>query len=390
MANRMFDNPYSAAPGVHEGRTCILILDENGKPTGKYCFSEESATRIISRLEAAEAADKPAARATMRVLGSAGGSAISLGRHKVYGLFVTDGTTTASVPKRMSEEDVTLDVADKLLAAKRMRSPEVMAAQTPDEDYLYTAGNVARFGLTFPAHISRPPDVELYARPLLRDLQMLPAPAGHAYSKVDAARLLDRKDAQAARYVLTLFLRMFERQVEDERRSGDARYTNKRGFNKGDSTVATKLVQYMRSQGLITTSPEGLLMPVGKVVVPAGIHQNMADILSGYLVQVVDIMNEGATRTGKVVRTNPRRRAKNNPRNSEALRKKYRQLRSEALSEFAHKSGDRNLITEEDEREFDNAVREMLLAGGLPTSVENYVGAARSMYKHARSMPYKK
>lgn len=338
MANRIFDNPYSAQPGLSpEGRTCILILDENGKPTGKYCFSQNKAAQLIEKLEAAEAEGRKRAprqerpgqaqlleehrvsapqeyvprapRQDRMVLGVIDGVMYELGRHKTFGLYVTDGTRIAGVPKRMTEDQVTPEIAEELLVRKRMRDPEVMAARTPDEDYFQAAGGVARFGLTFPAHISRPPDVELYARPLLPDLQMLPAPAGHSYSKIDAARLLDRKDAQAARHVLAIFLRMFERQVEDERNAGTARYDNKRGFNKGDSTAATKLVRYMTSQGLVDQGANGLLMPT-KQTVPAGIHQNLSDILSGYLVQVVDIMNEGAARTGKMVRTNPRRRAK--------------------------------------------------------------------------------
>lgn len=343
MAYRIFDNPYFAQPGLSpEGRTCILIVDENGKPTGKYCFSDARAAEIIARAAEYEAraqqqaqpreeqrapvlpprqqervvqAPAPqeyvprAPRQNRMVLGVIDGVTYELGRHKTFGLYVTDGVTTVSLPKRMTEDQVTPEIAEELLMRKRMRSPEALAARTPDEEYLYTAGDVARFGLTFPAHISRQADKELYARPLLRDLQMLPAPAGHTYSKVDAARLLDRKDAQAARHVLAIFLRMFERQVEDERNAGTARYDNKRGFNKGDSTAATKLVRYMTGQGFVDQGANGLLMPT-KQTVPAGIHQNLSDILSGYLVQVVDIMNEGAARTGKMVRTNPRRRAK--------------------------------------------------------------------------------
>lgn len=314
MANRMFDNPYSAQPGVHEGRTCILILDGNGKPTGKFCFSQSSATRIIEKLEAAEAEGRPAGRQPLQMLGSIDGVMFSLGHHRVYGAFVTDGTTTASVPKGMREDDITPEIAEELLMAKRgrvrMRQPEAMAEVEPEAEYLYTAGDVPRFGFQFSRHLSKRADQEVYAKPLLRDIQVSDAPGGqHRYSAVDAARLLDRKDAQAAKYVLALFLRMFERQTADERTAGNAKYLNERGFNATDSKNATAIVKYLVDNTLVTKNAQGLFIPA-KQVLPVGIHMRISEMLSGYLMQVVDLMNEGVARTGKVVRTNPRRRGK--------------------------------------------------------------------------------
>ena len=394
MAYRMFDNPYSAQPGVHEGRTCILILDGNGKPTGKFCFSESSAARIIEKLEAAEAAGRPAGRQPLQMLGSIDGVTFSLGHHKIYGTFVTDGTTTASVPKGMREDDITPEIAEELLMAKRgrvlKRQPEAMAEVEPEAEYLYTAGDVPRFGFQFSRHLSRRADQEVYAKPLLRDIQLSDAPSrDYRYSAVDAARLLDRKDAQSAKYVLTLFLRLFERQVDDEQRAGAAKYLNQRGFNAIDSKVATPLVKYLLDHGFVTQDSKGLFIP-SKKVLPVGIHLRVAELLSGYLTQVVDIMNEGVARTGKVVRTNPRRRAKKNPEDIEELRKQYRRLRREALREFQYKSGDRSPITAEDEREFDKVVKETLLDAGLPTTAKNYVEIARNLYNHARFMPSEK
>ena len=387
MAYRMFDNPYSAQPGVHEGRTCILILDGNGKPTGKFCFSESSAARIIEKLEAAEAAGRPAGRQPLQMLGSIDGVTFSLGHHKIYGTFVTDGTTTASVPKGMREDDITPEIAEELLMAKRgrvlKRQPEAMAEVEPEAEYLYTAGDVPRFGFQFSRHLSRRADQEVYAKPLLRDIQMSDAPSrDYRYSAVDAARLLDRKDTQSAKYVLTLFLRLFERQVDDEQRAGAAKYLNQRGFNAIDSKVATPLVKYLLDHDFVTQDSKGLFIP-SKKVLPVGIHLRVAELLSGYLAQVVDIMNEGVVRTGKMVRTNPRR-AKKNPEDADALRKQYRRLRREALGEFAYKAGDRGPITKEDEREFDKAVKELLLNLGLPLTAKNYVFSAKKLHDKSR------
>lgn len=254
MAYRIFDNPYSAQPGLSpEGRTCILILDENGKPTGRYCYNTSSIAKIIGKLEKAEAEEQKR-------------------------------------PKRLQ--------------------PEAMAEVMPEAEYLYTAGDVPRFGFQFSRHLTRRADQEVFAKPLLRDIQTSAVPSqDYRYSAADAARLLDRKDAQSAKYALTLFLRLFERQDDDEQRAGTAKYLNQRGFNAIDSKAATSLVKYLLDHDFVTQDAKGFYIPTKKVL-PVGIHLRVADILSGYLVQVVDIMNEGAARTGKMVRTNPRRRAK--------------------------------------------------------------------------------
>jgi hypothetical protein len=333
MADRMFDNPYYPQPGVSpEGRTCILIVDENGKPTGKYCFNTSSVEKLIGKLvEADEAGPKRAPRQEqprqerpreerpqrereprqpLRLLGARDGREISMGRHPVFGIYFTDGELKVNLPKSIGEEDITLDLATQLLAAKRGRQPGELAAAMPEEGYLYATGDVPRFGFQFPRHLSKRADQEVYAKPLLRDIQLSAAPGGeHRYAATDAARLLDRKDAQSAKYVLTLFLRMFERQTADERVAGNAKYLNERGFNATDSKNATALVRYLVDNGLVTQDAQGLFVPT-KQVLPVGIHMRISEMLSGYLMQVVDLMNEGAKRTGKVVRTNPRRRGK--------------------------------------------------------------------------------
>ena len=337
MANRMFDNPYFAQPGVSpDGDTCILIVDENGVPTGRYCFNESSIEKLIAKQVKADASGRKRAprqeqprqeqprqeqprqeqprqerpRQPLHVLGMHDGREISMGSHRVFGVYVTDGELKANLPKGVSEEDITLDMAVQALAAKRGKRPDALAAVMPEEGYLYATGDVPRFGFEFSRHLSRRADQEVYAKPLLRDIQVSDAPGGgHQYSAVDAARLLDRKDAQAAKYVLALFLRMFDRQTDDEQRGGSAKYLNERGFNATDSKGATAIVRYLLEHDLIVSDPSmvGLFIPAKKVL-PVGIHTRISEMLSGYLMQVVDLMNEGVKRTGKVVRTNPRRR----------------------------------------------------------------------------------
>jgi hypothetical protein len=58
----MLLNPFHARPGAHAGRACIIIYDENGEPTGKYCFSEAKAQKIIARLEKREGGAAPPPR----------------------------------------------------------------------------------------------------------------------------------------------------------------------------------------------------------------------------------------------------------------------------------------------------------------------------------------
>ena len=344
----MFDNPYYPQPGVSpDGDTCIIIVDENGVPTGKYCFNESSVERLIAKqVKADESGRKRAPRQEQPrqeqprqeqprqeqprqerprreqaeytpppmadMLGVRDGVTIYKGRHRTFGPYVMDQELKAYLPKDLRDEDITLDMAVQALAAKRGKRPDALAAVMPEEGYLYATGDVPRFGFQFSRHLSKRADQEVYAKPLLRDIQVSDAPGGqHRYSAVDAARLLDRKDAQAAKYVLALFLRMFDRQTDDEQSKGKAKYLNEQGFSATDSKGATALVRYLLDNNLIVSDPSmvGLFIPA-KQVLPVGIHVRISEMLSGYLMQVVDLMNEGAARTGKVVRTNPRRRGK--------------------------------------------------------------------------------
>lgn len=84
------------------------------------------------------------------------------------------------------------------------------------------------------------------------------------------------------------------------------------------------------------------------------------------------------------------RRSRQPPEDADALRKKYRRLRIEALHEFRDKTtkmADRLPITEEDEQEFDKTVKGFLVKNNMELSAENYVDIAGRMYHHARFMP---
>jgi hypothetical protein len=52
QGSSMLSNPFKTEPGVSpEGKYCLHIVDEYGRPTGKYCFSKERAVEIIEKLE---------------------------------------------------------------------------------------------------------------------------------------------------------------------------------------------------------------------------------------------------------------------------------------------------------------------------------------------------
>jgi hypothetical protein len=363
---KIYTNPHQAAPGEDPtGRVCIVILNDRGEPTGKYCYTQKKADTLIERLDAAEQSRAPRVvqpareaappreapprvvqpvretalprraaasprEAPPRVVQPTRETALPrepkprVGRFDVgvdddgtiisagvgpFGPYVTDGQTTASLPRDFDITQVTLEDAKAAFQLKRAKTPEWRAGREAPEDYHGAGGEVPRWGLSF-ATRQRDMDQAAFAQPLRRQLEMHTLAEGdvHNYTLADAGRLLDRKDKQASTSVLAIFLRMFERQTASEQEAGDARVLNSRGFNAGDSKTATKLVSYLRQAGAVRVNEAGLLMPT-QTPLPYGLHEQIVELLAGYPRQVVSIMNEGAARTRKVVRTNPRRPA---------------------------------------------------------------------------------
>ena len=338
----IYTNPHQAAPGIAPtGRVCILILNDRGEPTGKYCFTQKKADKLVERLDAAEQSrgprraaapppepaprrEAPPREAAPREAAPPREPKPRVGRFDVgvdddgtiisagvgpFGPYVTDGQTNASLPRDFDITKVTLADAKAAFQMKKAKTPEWRAGREAPEDYHGAGGEVPRWGLSF-ATRQRDMDRDAFAQPLRRQLEMHTLAEGdvHNYTLADAGRLLDRKDKQASTSVLAIFLRMFERQTPTEQEAGDARVLNSRGFNAGDSKTATKLVSYLRQAGAVRTNEAGLLMPT-QTPLPYGLHEQIVELLAGYPRQVVSIMNEGAARTRKVVRTNPRRQA---------------------------------------------------------------------------------
>lgn len=159
---------------------------------------------------------------------------------------------------------------------------------------------IERLGLEIPTRLT--PVTREYDAPLLRELAI--EKPGAPYREVELARLLDRFDESAGRYVTTMFLRMWERQTADEQRAGAARYQNVRGFNAGDAKMAKKIVAELHNQGIVGVSPAGRLTATRSP--SREIHAAISSILMNYLRQMLDIAEEGRAATQARVRTNPR------------------------------------------------------------------------------------
>lgn len=148
-------------------------------------------------------------------------------------------------------------------------------------------GRVGRWGLDYEGRNKA--DRARFAEPMAAALSKV---SGGSYTRTEVMRLLDRASPDAFDFVKRMLDAMWERQTYDEQAVGDAINLNLAGFNKGDASVAKRLVKELKSP----ISPERL----------REIHYMLAVMLTKYSgKQLINILEKDVAAQGYALRTNP-------------------------------------------------------------------------------------
>lgn len=249
------------------GRDCFYILDGSRKRTGQYCYSEQKAQQMTPR-QAAVPTAAPVAPKPVRppkVLKAPNACPIC-------GMTMRQGETQKVPNGRWVHRGcVAAETAN-------VNARDAAAVRAAEEKGWFTLQGIKSEHLTKPWAPGQISQID-----------------GTGYTEQDVARLLARTDQEAFRIQQRLLKRMWDRQTADEQAAGDARHRNMQGFSKPDATRAKDILALINTAGY---SP--------------ALHFRLASLLHRYAgTQLLQIMNEGAARTGKILRTNPRNRHQN-------------------------------------------------------------------------------
>lgn len=268
-------------PGVDaKSRACFWVYDESGRCTGKYAYSEQKANEIAGKTGKKTPVPGTAAAFTV----SAGPKAAPKAAREIRKGRVPESAASRSrKPCPICGLEMVAGTTMKVENGRWVHVGCRQQEETRVAREVETAHEAALKGAWWltdklkPEHLGSP----WPAGPIA------PVP-GSSYTERDVARLLGRSDREAYPVVLRLLNRMWERQTEDEQASGDAHHKNYQGFSKPDASRAQTLL----GQAALGYTPE--------------LHYRISQLLSRYAgTQLLQIMNEGAARTGKILKTNP-------------------------------------------------------------------------------------